>query len=728
MLNVIFSLTLILFFTIIGNIVLSFFKDNNNIIYLSPIIGLTSVCVVLINISSFVAVGKNAYLFLIIVLMLFIIRFKKIIDLLEKQISNISFMLLVVVSVIVFCLPVIQNLELVSFTHTNNDLIYYLADMEWLTNHTYFEKPTFDAISPYYYVTQNMYVHYSRLGFDVVGSLIMNIFKLDAYQIFLSYTVCIITCQNIVFVYFAQYIFKLNEKLSWCLGAMLIISLNSWNMLGFEYGPQIFGVMCMAGVIFGLIAFIKELSNVWFVFTILMFSANLGVYSEFAYYLFFIFVIIMIFTICFYRKKEMLKKRIRGICLIGISGLIICIPATYKVIRYYLYLLDATNSGVESLNADGWIKVENSDILSNIFGLSFSPNSDVGTSFAYIGTGIAYIIAIILVIFLIDKLRRKKEFAIVAYIGIIVFFIILEIVFAAIAFDYGEYKHLISIQPFIYLLLFISISQLSETLKSGVFVSEAILLVILLGNILQIQNCFPLDSYNVYGADLKELRQVSKKFDDDLNILIPQEYECDEQHQIIYALKDCNLIIPGSSYYYKYSEHNIFSANAVIIDKEKADKQYMKGNLLYSTNKFEIYSFDYGKNYFTDGKLDLKLTNKKFETSEDCLKHGKEIFCMSEKAGFKIWGPYIQVPRGKYKIDSSMVLLNDINNQDVIGRFQICDASKDEVLFEKEITSEETDIDDWEFELNEDYENIEFRYYIESGVDICIKNLAITKY
>ena len=646
-----------------------------------------------------------------------------------------NFVIYVIVACLLFCIPALTWSGLVSVTRTNNDLIYYLADMDWLTNHTFFEKPTFTSMTPYYFVTQNMYEHYSRLGFDVLGSVLMNLMGLEANQIFFAYCVALAVSFNMMLLFFADKVLDIRKKWWWSLAIILTISLNMWALLGFQYGPQIYGMLCMAGTVFGMILMWKEKKLSWFVFSALMMATDFAVYSEFAYYLFAIFVIITMISIFYYRKEMKVASMIYKSVGVGCLGLVMCAPASYKVIRYYLYLLDSSSEGIDTLNADGWIVVRFREILTDLLGFSFSPDSNVPVSFGVLGITGCLIIWMFIFVGIIRIVIKKKNYEMTALLGVCVFFAVLEIVFAFIGFDYGEFKHLISVQPFIYLLLIKCLMELEELLdekgkiQMGWISGYTVIVCVTLANVVQISECFSKDSYRVYTTELNELDKLSEQFDGGLKILIPEEYTCDTQHQIIYALNDEKVIVPGNSYFYKYTNHNKVDANAIIIDKsqEEIDEKWTSGKVLYETDRFCIYDLAYEENYFENGNLKYTLKDDEYKVSEDCIRTEAYVYCMAQTDGHKIYGPYSPLLEGEYMATCKVQILENTTKDKCVGYFEIYDPGEDDILARVKIYEDDGIVEIPDLEVERACEEFEVRVWLKQGVIAKISDISISK-
>ena len=536
-------------------------------------------------------------------------------------------------------------------------------------------------------------------------------------------------------LFFADKVLEIHGKWWWALAILLTISLNMWILLGFQYGPQIFGMLCMAGTIFGMILMWQEKRLPWFLFTALMLATDFATYSEFAYYLFIIFIVITVVSFFYYRKKMKISPMVCKSFGVGCLGLVLCAPASYKVVRYYLYLLDSANEGIDTLNADGWIVVRFREILSNLLGFSFSPDTNVSVSFGVLGFVASILIWGLIVGGIVRTVLKKKKYEMIVLLGVCIFFAVLEFVFAFAGFDYGEFKHLISIQPFIYIILIKCLIELEELLEKkdkaqlGWLSGYTILLYIVLANILQISLCFPNDSYHIYTAQLNELDKLSEEFEEGLRILIPEEYDCDTQHQIIYALNDERLIVPGNSYFYKYTNHNKLDANAIIIDKEQAeiDKKWTSAKVLYETTRFSIYELDFEKQYFKNGKLNYTLVDKEYKTSEDCIRMKDYVYCISQFDGYKIYGPYLPLLEGYYAATCKLQILDNPTRDKCVGYFEIHDARKDDTLARIKIYEDDEMIEIPNFELEDDCEYFEARIWLKKDVVSEINDISITK-
>lgn len=182
------SIGLLVLFSIIGIMTFSFFdgERKGDLLFLAPAVGLSITTVLAVDCVALAPVRIMKYVVLGVFIVMLSVRGRKMLATAKNELKYKRFAIYAVAACVILCIPVLTQTGLVSITRTNNDLIYYLADMDWLTNHTFFEKPTFTDVTPYYFVTQNMYVHYSRLGFDVLGSVLMNLTGLQGNQLFFA--------------------------------------------------------------------------------------------------------------------------------------------------------------------------------------------------------------------------------------------------------------------------------------------------------------------------------------------------------------------------------------------------------------------------------------------------------------------------------------------------------------------------------------------------------------
>ena len=731
------SIGLLVLFSIIGIMTFSFFdgERKGDLLFLAPAVGLSITTVLAVDCVALAPVRIMKYVVLGVFIVMLSVRGRKMLATAKNELKYKRFAIYAVAACVILCIPVLTQTGLVSITRTNNDLIYYLADMDWLTNHTFFEKPTFTDVTPYYFVTQNMYVHYSRLGFDVLGSVLMNLTGLQGNQLFFAYCVATVVSFNMMLLFFAERVLEIRNKWWWSLAAILTVSLNMWALLGFQYEPQIFGMLCMAGTVFGMILMWKERKLLWFLFTALMLAADFAVYSEFAYYLFIIFVVITVISFLYYRKEIKVAPMIYKSFGVGCLGLVLCAPASYKVVRYYLYLLDSANEGIDTLNADGWIVVRFREILSDLLGFSFSPDTNVPVSFGILGLIGSLMIWALIIAGIIRVVSKKKNYEMIALLGVCAFFAALELTFAFMGFDYGEFKHLISVQPFICILLIKCLMELEELFTEkgkaqlGWLGGYTVIVCVLLANVIQIMGCFPNDSYRVYTADLNKLDKLSEQFDDDLEILIPEEYICDTQHQIIYALKDDKVVVPGNSYFYKYTNHNKLDANAIIVDKEQSeiDEKWTAGKILYETDRFCIYELDFEKQFFENGDLKYTLGDEEYRKSDDCISMDDYVYCIAQSDGFKIYGPYAPLIKGTYSAVCDLQIVENTTSDKCVGFFEIFDADNDETLAKVKIYENDGNIEIPDFEVESACEHFEARVWLNKGVTAEISDIRITK-
>lgn len=725
MITVMFSVLLFLVATLVGNLFLSFFINEHNhdkLVYISPTIGFSVLMILVVNGNAFLPISQIKYIVLGIIVISILINIKKYVETCKVTLRNRKFWIIECIASLFGGIPVLFEKGLVSITRTNNDLIYYLADMDWLTSHTYFEVPTFTPEIPYYYLTNNMYIHNSRLGFDALGCLFMNLFNLEGYQVYFALCLACVCSLILLTIYFAYSVIGIKERFLPYLAVLLIFSLNFYVLLGFQYGPQIFGIICLLGTVFGTILMCQD--NKWVFFTAIMISGVVTAYSEFGYYIFIVYCFIFLGYIIYDRKDRKTKTTIVKFLLTGVAGLVICIPSVIKIINYYIYLLTV---GKDSLNADGWIIVKKTEIFSDLFGLSFSPNTEVGFSFGLLGLVASFTIVLFMTFWGIRQLFGKVSFEKKIFILVCAIFMIMEFMFALIRFDYGEFKHLISIQPFIYIIFVWTMQDIFLQYKSNDkvrFVIMGIAIFVVLGNISQINDCFPASAYNVYTCELQELHNKVSQLDKDTVILIPDYYEADECHQLIYALKNQKVVANGNSYYYKEIEKNFLLANAIIIDKNI--DTYREENPIVETERFAIYNLDYENKYFDNEKLNISLTDENFKLSPDCLKSHDKIYCISNEDGIKVYGPYIPIYKGKYNMKCLISILSNSENEEV-GFFELFDANTGISLAKTELKSTDTVAEINNLELMEDYACIEIRIYLKAGVEAQMWNLEVTK-
>ena len=241
--------------------------------------------------------------------------------------------------------------------------------------------------------------------------------------------------------------------------------------------------------------------------------------------------------------------------------------------------------------------------------------------------------------------------------------------------------------------------------------------------------CFPNDSYRVYTADLNKLDKLSEQFDDDLEILIPEEYICDTQHQIIYALKDDKVVVPGNSYFYKYTNHNKLDANAIIVDKEQSeiDEKWTAGKILYETDRFCIYELDFEKQFFENGDLKYTLGDEEYRKSDDCISMDDYVYCIAQSDGFKIYGPYAPLIKGTYSASCDLQIVENTTKDKCVGFFEIYDADDDETLAKIKIYENDGNIEIPDFEVESACEHFEARVWLNKGVIAEISDIRIIK-
>lgn len=154
----------------------------------------------------------------------------------------------------------------------------------------------------------------------------------------------------------------------------------------------------------------------------------------------------------------------------------------------------------------------------------------------------------------------------------------------------------------------------------------------------------------------------------------------------------------------------------------------IKGEYIQHTKYLPLQVYQYTSKKFDFNKDTLFVEAESQEMSSDASKRIENINCSNgygvadigiEKT-INIFGPYIPLPKGKYKIIPKFYSLSKTNNQ----KLGFLDVVSQEKIFFAEDISEGQII---EFELKEDTDNIEFRFVFNPNVNFLIDNLKVVK-
>lgn len=198
--------------------------------------------------------------------------------------SSKRFLIIITLITLVWLFPLLGKSELASFQIWNNDIIYYLANMEWLQEHASTGKVIYDNSHPLYWCAQYM-LDRTRIGFDGYGAFIMSLWGLRAHEIF--------SCLGILFgitllfntYYFLSTVCTVPTEYKLVIIIIIAMAGRIDELLIYQYIPQLCGISFF--LLFLSIAFTFFEESDCFKHGLLAFvlSGIITVYAEFSSYI-----------------------------------------------------------------------------------------------------------------------------------------------------------------------------------------------------------------------------------------------------------------------------------------------------------------------------------------------------------------------------------------------------------------------------------------------------------
>jgi len=346
------------------------------------------------------------------------------------------FLIIAALLLLVWMLPFLDRTELISIQVWNNDIIYYLASMEWLKGHGSFMQVTYDSTHPLYWCAEYMLTR-TRTGFDGYGAFIMSLFGLEAHEIF--------SCMGLVFgvtiLFHVYYLFSMPYRIPWRIKAAAIILIalagRVEELLIYQYVPQLLGISLFLLFAALVVPFFMETERTGKGLLALILSGIITAYAEFCAYLVVFYAGAAIIA---YRKgkKDAFKKG----WLEGVMAILLNLAGTYRAIKLNLFVLINAESSMENIDPFHGEAVSAFDAIVQLFGARPAGSFE----------GTAEKLYLILLLFMMAGLLflwgrylwkiadERKEFC-VLFAG---FWFFYELYFRLIKYRYGEYKHLLS--------------------------------------------------------------------------------------------------------------------------------------------------------------------------------------------------------------------------------------------------------------------------------------------
>ena len=510
MINVLFIWAVFFIILICGIFFCRLMKLDNTFylgdgVYLVPLIGLIGIINIVELLNLFMTVRLISVLVFLVMICSGIVLRNEITLALKLLWRNKFLVFFALMISVAFSYPVIIQNELSSFQVDNNDIMYYLSNMEWLVDHSSIEKVNYSDTAPFYWCAEYM-LEKTRIGFDGFGTFIMSLFHLQAHQVFSDLGILFVTMSVFSVYYLLHNVLGVKEKRRDIFTIIILLGAGWGELLIYQYVPQILGIVCLITFIGVAVQFLINDENDKGILAAWLLSGTVAVYAEFAAYLFVIYLCLC--GIHIWKRKSI--KWIKNPVIYGFIGLLLNPVGIYKGIKLNLFVLLNAQGSMENIDPYAGNIMQYYDAFGRMFGLFQSDGKESMLSILMMIVLIECIgLVIILFAFYIVSISDKYKPAIM---GIVVFFVAYEMYFRVIRYAYGEYKHLISTTVFMILLLAYILDKLCSLHKWKkiiMVIKWCILVTIGICGCKHITDTICRQDLYIYSHELEELAEAS---------------------------------------------------------------------------------------------------------------------------------------------------------------------------------------------------------------------------
>lgn len=593
------SLTIFISLFLIGGIVLCLLlpeyeiSKNHQLLFLAPILGAVSVTCICETFVIFAAMRYACWFTLIFLAMILLLLRKKYTCFIHTFFNH-SYLDMYSALCLYLCYPTLGKTGFISARMLNNDLIFYLSDMDWFMQHTLRAIPNYTPQLPYYFLTYNMQIRGSRIGTDLLGCFFRGVFSLESSQIFYALGIALTIALIATSVFVFRYILKGTLSGAILLFVTLSFSVNLIMLNAMQYIPQIFGMGIMISLFGTLAQMYIEKSKSWCYLSSLFIAGAICVYTEFIVHIFIIFVITLSIAIISSNNNTRRLQVFVFAVVAGFSSILICFPGILRSVYYIWFLLTSGTKNIDPLS--GLTLMSYGKLLRCFWGFQGVLGSEaVFKNFETITAIILIIISLYCIITVVKKNLISYQCLSLSLIACC--FLLYELYFRLTNFKYGEAKHITAILPFLWIICVyyvdITLHNIITT-KSYLAVRKVaiiITLIICMLNIITVITCYPVSAYSFYDNELLALKNQSSMLPK--NLIIRADYStCDNSydriHKILYALQNIQICIKGNSYYSDIVNKDFSISNSVLYDKELDCWQKVSGDMLYNSQKYII--------------------------------------------------------------------------------------------------------------------------------------------
>lgn len=441
MINLLFVYFCVFLMTLTGIIVCKMLRIsdtflNRNGILVFPGIGIIFVINATMIFNLFVPICWIVYPYIIFMIWGVYHYWKSIVCYFSAFFGNKRFLVTIFIISLIWMLPVLDKSEMVSIQTWNNDIIYYLASMEWLKDYPSIQEVSYDKFHPLFWCAEYM-LERTRIGFDSYGAFVMSLFGLDAYEVFSGLGIV----SGVIMLFHVYYMLstfcKVPYSIKWAALIITALAGRYEELLIYQYIPQMYGISFLI-LFIALLYVLSEDGELPRGMLALVISGIIAVYAEFCAYMAVIYIGFFI-RACIKRKKDVF---IRG-WTEGILGIVINPIGTYRAVRLNLYVLFNTGDRIANIDPFNGKISSITDAAAQIFGacqknmFAGIPQFIYGIIWGVVFIGIAW-----MWLYYLFKVKDPVKYYLIYMLG---FWIAYEAYFRFIQYGYGEYKHLISV-------------------------------------------------------------------------------------------------------------------------------------------------------------------------------------------------------------------------------------------------------------------------------------------
>ena len=625
-------------------------------------------------------------------------------------------LLITVIPMTVAGLPQVWKDELFISVLWNNDCGYYISSIDWLKSHALLNSVEYSVTYPFYSLADYM-LKTTRIGTDVAGAFLANVFHLESYQVF-----PVIAVLSIILIMISVYEvvnrFSGNQLLAMIIAVLAAVSGNSIALIGGQYVPQLLGISLLLLSLYEVDSLFCKQNKETIILTGLTLSGLVATYCEFVVYL---VPFCIIYSIYFLVKREL---HIIGLLKAAAVTILFNIYAFIRAIKFLQMIFSRVNhSGLTDIDAKGTM-IEIQRLFCMLFGVpdDWGMPSVLEVHQAYYVIGIlAVLITVFFVLLLAFRQKTGKGWRL--FVVWMIIFISYELYFRLSGGGYTEYKHVSSGYVLFFCMAGCVLSRIPST--GTVYRFGQIGLItglgcyVIAGLINPVRNS--IESNVGIDHTVMELRNsvdqivpenVEIEIDDAIPIMAYMGAAC--------ALKDRPLNLNSKSISY-LQYFNVFDDNDpskyILCSKETETSCSFKNDaeIVWMNEKYLLLKRNTGKQYqymdIISGGFCSDSVMKKSALSH-YVENGKG------KEGYVLYGPYVSI-NGKYEIILEYTVPQGANEGGIFDVY-----SKGEVLksirMDPQPGTHKIRIPVVQFNDNSD---VEFRVYAEEGYSVKIDSL-----